>query len=207
MDPSDSPATSAAEDAEWVARILAGASRQEEEACYERLMKKYWKLVNVLALSKVNDRREAEDICQEAFLRAFRSLDKLAHPVAFLGWLLRITRNLATDHLRSRRSHVSLDVVGEGVGERSRLGCSPDAREPGFEREVEQSEEIELVLHALQELPEAYREVVALKYLHGLDGKTMSRVLGEPEGTVRNRLFRAIEKMRSSLEQRGVRRP
>jgi RNA polymerase sigma factor (sigma-70 family) len=60
------------------------------------------------------------------------------------------------------------------------------------------------VLTALGELPESYREVVTLRYLEGLDGKAMSQLLGEPEGTIRNRLFRALDKIRRNLEAKRL---
>jgi len=189
-----------AEDAQWIATILEHRSHEAEEECYAKLLRKYWKLVVVLAVSKVGDRREAEDIAQEAFIRAFRSLDKLSHPVAFLGWLLQIARNLVTDHLRTRRVHVSLEVLGGVVDPSASSGKQTPT--PEFETRLEASEEMEEVLGAMNELPERYREVIALRYLQGLSGKQMSELLGEPEGTVRNRLFRAIDKLRESLRLR-----
>jgi DNA-directed RNA polymerase specialized sigma24 family protein len=59
------------------------------------------------------------------------------------------------------------------------------------------------VLRAVSHLPEKYREVIVHRYLKGLDGKNMALYLGEPEGTIRNRLFRAIEKLREGLPARG----
>lgn len=193
---------SAREDARWVETILARGSTLEAEACYAHLMRKYWKLVNVLAVSKLGDPRDAEDVAQEAFLRAFRSLDRLAQPVAFLGWLLKITRNLITDRIRSRRPSVSLDAIAERAG----LGTwDPGERGPDVTERLETAEEVERVLEAVAALPEKYREAVALRYLQGLDGKTMAELLGEPEGTVRNRLFRALQKLRSAMEGRKAR--
>ena len=119
---------SLAEDARWIAAILSGQDAAEREECYRKLMRKYWKVVAVLAAGKVGDPREAEEVTQEAFVRAFRSLGKLSEPVAFLGWLLRIARNLATDRLRGRRSMVSLDALGDAAVERRehRLGRPGD---------------------------------------------------------------------------------
>jgi RNA polymerase sigma-70 factor (ECF subfamily) len=182
-----------AEDASWIATIRHG-TRVESEECFRKLMLKYWKLVLVLARDRLGDPREAEDVAQEAFLRAFRSLDKLEEPVAFLGWLLRIARNLVTDQLRGRRRGVSVDTISEPA--------LPSEAQTSLERE----EEARMAVDAVSELPEKYREVVLLKYVQGLDGKTMARVLGEPEGTVRNRLFRALEKVRTRLEQKGAQR-
>lgn len=222
MDSSRPPPESAREDAEWIATILGPSARDEKEVCYARLLSKYWKTINVLVFGKIGDRREAEDLSQEAFVRAFRSLPKLRRPAAFLGWLLRIARNLVADHLRLRRREVSLDALpadslaadglpqrGAPAAERRWADLAWGRRpEPArVEDELERSEDLARVLAALRELPEPYREVIALKYLEGLDGKTMALLLGEPEGTVRNRLFRALEKLRERLGGGGRERP
>lgn len=207
MDSRPSASESAKEDAMWIATILEQKSAQAVEEAYTKLLRKYWKVVMVLAIQRVSDHREAEDIAQEAFVRAFRSLRNLEKPVAFLGWLLQIARNLITDHIRSRKPHVSLDAVGPDALESGpRLQRSPEHRppQPDFQKRLEESDELEQVLEALSELPERYREVVTLKYLQGLDGKSMAEVLGEPEGTVRNRCFRAMEKIRKKLEKRRL---
>jgi RNA polymerase sigma-70 factor, ECF subfamily len=196
---------SLAEDARWIATILSGGEAAEREECYRKLMRKYWKVVAVIATSKLGDPREAEDITQEAFIRAFRSLGRLSEPVAFLGWLLKIARNLATDRLRSRRTMVSLDALGDAAEEMPGFHDRSATTDPS--RGLESDEDAAQVMKALEDLPEKYREVVALRYLEGLDGKAMSRFLGEPEGTVRNRLFRALEKMRRSLSRRKAHRP
>ena len=208
---------SLAQDARCVAIIVDGAvatgavaseagadnaAKEAEQGAYQTLMRKYWKLVMVMVTAQVSDSREAEDIAQEAFIRAFRSMDRLKSRQAFLGWLLRIARNIATDHLRSRRNTVSLDAITDDAPGRSGFAPSATFQSPSEgARRLEVEETRNTVLAALQGLPEKYREVVALKYLQGLDGRTMAKMLGEPEGTIRNRLFRALKKLRNILQE------
>ena len=161
-------------------------------------MHKYWQVVTLGAAQRVGDLREAEDVAQDAFVRAFRSLDRLKEPTAFLGWLIRIANNTATDHLRSRKSMVSLDALGDSVASvpLNRSGVSF----PDYQEHIERNEEVEQVLSVLGKMSDRYREVITLKYLLGMDGREMACRLGEPEGTVRNRLFRALEKLRENLQ-------
>ena len=195
---------SLAEDARSVAAILAAQDAAAREPHYRRLVRKYWKVVNVIVSSRLGDAREAEDVAQETFLRAFTSLPSLSRPDAFVGWLLKIARNLATDRLRKRRSTVSLEALGEGGMEESHaFARRSEQSDPS--RNLEAGEELRMVLDALQSLPDPYREVVALRYLEALDGKSMARALGEPEGTVRNRLFRALEMLREKVLRKGAR--
>ncbi len=188
------------EDAACVRTINSAGDPAVREECFRRLMGKYWKLIAISVTNKLGDLLEAEDITQETFFRAFRSLGSLSEPAAFLGWILRIAQNLVRDRIRGRRSMVSLEVLGDAVERAASAAGRPEI--PDFERDLEAAEETEQVMKALAELPEMYREVISLKYLQGLDGKAMARLLGEPEGTIRNRLFRALEKLRSRLEQR-----
>jgi RNA polymerase sigma-70 factor (ECF subfamily) len=189
------------EDALWIEAIVTG-DHEEQEAAYGKLFAKYWKLLVVLSGARMRDPREAEDVAQEAFIRAFRSIGQLDQPAAFLGWLLKIHRNLLTDHLRARRARSREHTVSDGLGEMGEGTTFLHWREPtSFQEEIETQEEVERVLKAMAGLPELYREALALRYVQGLEGKEMARRLGEPEGTVRNRLFRAIEKLRAALPE------
>lgn len=181
-------------DAQLVAEILGARSRRSVEAAYRTLLDRYWRVVVVLLRSRVSCSADAEDLAQEAFIRAWRALPRLEHPERFLGWLLRIARNLATDHRRGRPREASLESLGsgpvEGVGASAELGPL---------EKLEQSEETRRLLEALGELPERYRTALVLRYLEGLSGPEMARRLGEPEGTLRNRIFRALGRLRRTL--------
>ena len=183
-------------DAALVTKILLAPNTPEGHAAYKTLLDRYWKVVVVLVRTRLSSERDAEDVAQEAFVRAWRSLDRLENPKLFLGWLLRIAHNLAIDHLRRQRGETSLDRLGpaaEGVPWRSDESEGAAAR-------LELQEEWEIVERALRELPERYRTVVTLRYLKGLSNQEMARSLGEPEGTIRNRLFRALRKLRKLIE-------
>ena len=187
----------------WIATILEAKSRGEVQEAYRRLMQKYWQVVTVLTTRKLQDVREAEDVAQEAFVRAFQALGRLKEPTAFLGWLLQIARNMATDRLRTRKNTVSLDRLGDSAAEAAAT-AERGASTPEYELELETREDIEEVLQVVDTLPDHYREVITLRYLRDLDGRTMAKLLGEPEGTVRNRLFRALAKLREILQPKAT---
>ena len=180
-------------DAELVSEILVARAAQHSEEAYRTLVDRYWKVVVVLLKSRCASNRDVEDLAQEAFIRAWRSLERLENPKLFLGWLLRIAQNLATDHLRKRRSETSLDNMDPAA---TRWGGSSSE----VENKIEQAEEWEIVQAALRKIPERYQIVVSLRYLNGMSNKEMARSLGEPEGTIRNRLFRALRKLRKIIE-------
>ena len=212
--------TSAQEDALLIATILAGrrpedGSRMSESsgsvaagsmaagsvgcslsheaaAACEALVRKYWKVLVGWIRPRVRSTRDAEEIAQDAFIKAFRSLSSLQSPRSFLAWLLRITANLTTDFLRGRRSHVSLDHLGKE-------GLAAPKSESLASIGVEQEEELARVLDVVATLPEKYHLVLTLRYRAGLSAKDIATLLEEPEGTIRNRVFRALEKTRDIL--------
>ena len=181
------------DNADLIARIR---SRVEAEEAFRALLEKYWRLLVAWVRPRLRDPSEVEDVVQETFIRAFRAIDRLQDPRCFLGWLLRIARNQAADHARRRREIRSLEGLSEDGGSTCEV---PFTFEDPGER-LDRGAERLAVLAAVDRLPEKYRLVILLRYFQGLSGVEMARVLGEPEGTVRNRLFRAHEKMRRILQ-------
>ena len=177
--------------------LLEGESEEKQEA-YKLLVERYWKLVVVTLKTRLPAESDTDSLAQEVFLRAIRSLGKLTNPKAFVGWLLRITQNLATDQLRKHRKTSSLDSLGpdflEGRPPANRKKTEAEAR-------VETEDEMEKVMAAITELPERYQTVLVLRYLKGLSNKEISLNLAEPDGTIRNRLFRALDKLRNLLRK------
>ena len=188
-------------DSELVAEILADRDRQAVERAYRTLVERYWKVVTILLKARLSSSGNVEDIAQEAFIRAWRALPKLENPKLFLGWLLRIAQNLATDYLRRRHKEFSLDSIEDG----GKLGASWNANDPSdVHAKLEKKEELELVNDALQRLAEPYRTAIILRYMKSMSNKEMACSLGEPEGTIRNRVFRALGKLRKMIETQKV---
>ena len=186
----DSPA----EDAALIGKIL---SRKEADEASRRLVAKYWKLLVAWVRPRLRDPSEAEDVVQETFIRAFRALGRLEDSRRFLGWLMRIARNQAADQIRRRRDLRSLDAAREGE---DAFVDVPFIQEDLGEK-IDRAEEVRAVLGAVDRLPPRYRLVVLLKHFQGLSGAEMAEAMGEPEGTIRNRLFRAHEKIRRLVER------
>ncbi|MBI4583424.1 MAG: sigma-70 family RNA polymerase sigma factor [Planctomycetes bacterium] len=184
---------SAREDARLIAAFISGP---EEERAFQDLHRKYWKVVVGWILAKVINLSDAEELAQDTFVRAFRSLKSLESPRSFLAWILRIAANLTTDFLRrKKKDSLSLDSLME-------KGLLPFVAESSGEgeREVEEREQVHAVLEAVARLPEKYRLVITLRYQMGLSAKQIAVQLHEPEGTIRNRIFRALAKVRRSLD-------
>ena len=140
---------------------------------------------------------DAEDVVQEAFLRAMRFFD------GFRGgdsraWLLKIVRNTSYSWIRKNRPTESFDEFDETVHSSEALGESAEAKL------VSQSES-ERVTKAIEALPAAFREVLVLREFEGLSYKEISDMTGVPMGTVMSSLSRARQRLREDLQPRTER--
>ncbi|MDF1574252.1 MAG: RNA polymerase sigma factor [Bacteroidales bacterium] len=137
----------------------------------------------------VGDSDDAEDVMQEAFLKAFLKLDSYRGEVSFGAWLKRIVINKALDFLRLKKENLSLEDAGE-IGEM--------ADEPEDNREVEyKAEEIR---KAIYRLPEGYRIVLSLILLEGYDHEEVSSILNISNATSRTQYHRAKKRLIELLE-------
>jgi RNA polymerase sigma-70 factor, ECF subfamily len=152
-----------------------------------------------LAFWLVRSRADAEDIVQEAYLRAFRAFD------GFRGddmrpWLLAIVRNTAYRWLSNRRRSGTVISLEEAFAEGG--GQSADdiaSEEPTAEERLIGAAERDYVLRALAELPPAFREVLVLREIEGLAYREIAEVTGAPVGTVMSRLSRGRGELRKVL--------
>ena len=176
---------SANDDQADVERVLAG-----DISAFEGIVR-CWQgpLIN-LAYRFCRDRGRAEEMAQEAFLRAYRALAQWRKDAVFSTWLFALATNLYRSELRRIPAlTVSLDDIAE----------PPDAR--ASDGGLEDQDRDLAVRRAVGALPAKYREALILFYFHDMDITTAARSLGLPEGTVKARLFRGREILRSKLPQ------
>jgi len=195
----------ASDDGELVARCRAG-----DQAAYRTLVQRHGRDAFVLARRIVGSDEDAEEVVQEAFLKAFRSLDRFRGGSAFYTWLYRIVYNGAIDRLRkeSRLRTVDYDDTlarGEEVdGAAELLPPRLDADPARVQRRRELKEQME---SALEQLSEAHQAVIVLREVHGLTYEEIAEVVGCPKGTVMSRLHHARRRMQELLRpyrERGV---
>jgi RNA polymerase sigma-70 factor (ECF subfamily) len=179
-------------DDEIIARVRNGETR-----LFEELVRRYQDAVYGTAVHFVGSGGDAEDVAQEVFLRAFRSLDRFKGEAKFSTWLYRVAYNLCIDWLRSRRRPARRSVPLEDAGEVA------DER-VDVEGELVGAEEVERVRRAVDALDERYRGVVVLLYYQKLSYEEIAAVMEVPVKTVETRLYRARKIMRRLLS-RGAR--
>ena len=174
-----------------VALVLAG-----DTSAFEGIVRRWQSPLINLAYRFTRDRSRAEDLAQEAFLRAFRNLASWRQESAFSTWLFSLATNLYCTEIR-RIPPISLpfDEVPEPHDPRS-----------GIQSLLEQHHQ-EAALHkAVDSLPPKYREVLLLYYFQEMDVPATAGSLNLPEGTVKARLFRARNMLRAKLKPLAISR-
>lgn len=171
-----------------MATDLVELCRKGNRRAQLELYRKYAHGMFCVAMRFVKNEADAEDLTQEAFIRAFRKMDQFQGEVTFGAWLKRIVVNRCIDFLKSQRQHfVELEEHRLQVAESG-----------GWE--VEWPVGAEQVREAISELPEKYRFVVQLYLVEGYDHSEISEILDIRENTCRTRLMRGKEYLKELLK-------
>lgn len=181
------PETSASSDKQLVARVQKGDRR-----AFDLLVIKYQKRIIALSYRFVNDPMEAQDIAQEAFIKAFRAAPDFRGDSAFYTWLYRITINTAKNYLQSRGRRAPLhdmDVDNEEqfvADQNLENNASPEA--------LMQRDQLKSVIFScMEKLPDELQQAIRLREIDGMSYEDIAIAMGCPVGTVRSRIFRARE--------------
>lgn len=182
--------------------MLIRESQNGNRAAFEELVYRYDHAVLRLALHFMGSELEAQDIYQEAFLKAYRNIGKFRFECSFYTWVYRIVTNLCLDHLRNRRvrneeAAVTIDADGEEHNLLDRVAHPHPSSNP--ERALLRRELDVRIRHALQKLTPRERMVFELRHYQGLRLRTVGEILGTSEDAIKSTLFRATQKLRAIL--------
>ena len=181
---------------------LIRASQRGDRGAFETLVRQYDQAVLRLALHLTGSEADAQDIYQEAFLKAYRHIGSFRFECSFYTWIYRIVTNLCLDHLRKKQTrredpHVLTDSSGQEVDLLERVSDNRAGANP--ERDLMRRELGARIAHALTRLTPRERIVFELKHYQGLRLRTIGEMLNTTEETAKNTLFRATQKLRGVL--------
>jgi RNA polymerase sigma-70 factor, ECF subfamily len=181
---------------------LVEAFQAGDLAAFDLLVVRWQRKIQGTIYRILGTEEDARDLCQEAFLKAFRALKGFKGEARFSSWLYQIAVNLCRDRMRRRRGRtfVSLEALGDESG--PSRAASPD---PGPMELLQRGALRNLVQDAIAMLPEDQREVIVLKEYEELTFLEIAQVLDVPLSTVKTRLYRGLVNLRSCLERQGVR--
>jgi RNA polymerase sigma-70 factor (ECF subfamily) len=172
---------------------LIRAALLGETSAFGVIVERYWNMVVALALSKVSDAAEAEDIAQESFLKAYSQLAGLRNPSHFAGWLSKITMQQCSNSLRrtvrcSRALGCRATPI-EALEEQPAMTANPGLTQ----------NQIHFVRQTVRGLPEKFRTMIVMRFVADLSTVQIAEQLGKRPGTVRVLLHRAYKLLRKDL--------
>ncbi len=172
-----------------------------ERGAYDLLVLKYQHKVVKLVMRYLRDPADAEDVAQEAFIKAYRALPQFRGDSAFYTWLYRIAINTAKNALAARdRNPVTYDLDLQGNDESADIVAR--LKDPETPEGLALTEEIRTTVNAaIEELPEDLRTAIVLRELEGMSYEEIAASMECPVGTVRSRIFRAREAIDRRLRE------
>ncbi len=170
---------------------LVRACQRGDREAFDHLVERYQRGIYRLCYRYVNDHDDANDLAQEAFLKAWRAIGRFRGESSFSTWLYRIAVNTCLNHRAARRPPAQ--ELPESLADPSR----------GAEARVLRDDEAARVRAAVSRLPDRQRATLILKVYHELTHEEVARVLGSTVGTVKSNLFHALANLRRLLDERG----
>jgi RNA polymerase sigma-70 factor, ECF subfamily len=184
-------------------RELAALAAKGREMAFRELLARYERPVFSLVFRMVRDRTLAEDLAQEAFIRAFNAIGTYKPKFKFSSWIFKIANNHAIDHLRKRKlDTVSMDGSphARSPDEEAQTRIVVESREEAPDRYVESRELGAQIEEAIGKLRPEYRTAVLLRHVEGYTYEEIAEIMELPLGTVKTYLHRARGELRTLLE-------
>ena len=189
-------------DDEALTRALAA----DLDGTFERLVRAYQDRLYAFGLRLTGSPRDAEEIAQDAFVRAYRALARYpaerVETLKLRAWLFQVTVNVARNRARTRRPTEVPLLAPDGTYDGLADPPADDAERP--EEVAERHDEQDRVAAVVATLPERYRAAVVLRHIQGLSYQEIAAVLGQPAGTVKSNVHRGVAYLRAALDAAGV---
>ncbi len=154
---------------------------------FSTLYRQHFDQVYRYLFSRLGNQQDAEDVCSQTFIQAYKSFTSLRDPARFLPWVFKISRNKMNDFWRRQKPIVALDdEIGSG--------------NPDLLHSTEELVRHERIAQLIRNLPEKDQELIRLRYLGELSFHEISQVLGKSEGAAKKSLYRLLAQLQSQME-------
>lgn len=179
--------------------VLVNAARKGDVAAYEELVRRYDRNVFRIAQHITQNREDAEDVVQDAFLKAYQNLGQFQGQSKFYTWLVRIAVNEALMRLRRRRPERMISLDEDVKTEEDSMPREIADWTPNPEQQYNQAELKDILSRTIQGLPTSFRTVFVLRDVEGLSTEETAEALGLSIPAVKSRLLRARLQLRERL--------
>ena len=183
-------------DAQAVASSLAG-----DTSAYDKLIIKYQRRAVAVSYRLLGNINDAMDVCQESFIRAYRSLGSLEQPGRFGAWFMRIVSNLSLNFRRQRRPQLSLTTDDESGGIVEIWSASNQRKSPTPSDSMSETETQDAITSAVEALPEQQRLCLVMFALEGIPQKEVAEILNCSVEMVKWNVFQARKTLKETLAE------
>ena len=182
-------------------RQLVERAQRGDKRAFDLLVAKYQRKLARLLSQFIRDAAEVEDVTQETFIKAYRSLSSFRGDSAFYTWLYRIGINAAKNYLVAQKRRALTTTNGFDIEDAENFEEGSQLRELNTPESELMSRQIAQTVHqTLQALPKELRTAITLREIEGLSYEEIASIMGCPTGTVRSRIFRAREAIADKLQ-------
>ncbi len=170
-----------------------------DHSAYGELLARYETRLYAICYSYTFDREQSLDIMQEVYIKIFRSIKSFDESYPLLPWLKKITVNTCLNYLRDNRKDKHLPIDGLAEDENSYLELIESLE--NVEETILQNESRQMIIQAIQVLPEIYRIALTLRYLEEMSYVEMAQILNLPTGTIKSHISRARRLLKQHLQK------
>ncbi|MCB0727426.1 MAG: sigma-70 family RNA polymerase sigma factor [Ignavibacteriae bacterium] len=196
MNPKIIPNKSKAEDIALIDEALSG-----KQSSYEKLMKKYYQMIYNLVYRMISKKEDVEDLTQEAFIKAFNSLQNFDKQFAFSTWLFKIATNNAIDYLRKKKLYTfSIDKEIQADDSDYKFEIPDHENKP--DKHILDDQLKQIINEAIETLPPKYKSVIVLRHKEEKEYEEIAKELKIPLGTVKAHIFRGRELLNKYLKDK-----
>jgi len=187
---------SKSEDMRLIKQALGG-----KQNAYERLMKKYAGYTRNLIFRMITNREDVEDLTQEAFIKAFNSLDKFDSQFAFSTWLFKIATNNCIDYIRKKKLK-TYSIDNEISTDEDDMKFEIPDSEYLPDKEIIDKQRKKILANAIERLPARYKTVILMRHRDDMEYEEIAKKLKLPIGTVKAHIFRGRELLNKYLKDK-----
>ncbi len=184
--------------------LLLSKIKNRDMQSFEILVNKYQNFVYRTIFFELKNEQDTYDVCQEVFLKVYKSIEKFRFDSEFSTWLFRICKNCTYDFVRKNYKNKTVSLTVSDDGEPCEIDICDSAIANNPEDSVLRKEKQELVRDAIDELPKDHKEIILLRDINELSYSEIADILGIAEGTVKSRISRARISLKKLLEDKKI---
>lgn len=183
-----------------IEKLLVKRSKSGDIEAFEQLIFDYQKKAYNIALRIMGNQEDAKDMCQEAFIRIYKSIEGFKEQSSFSTWMYRIVTNVCLDEIRKKKKSEAVSLDGTYETENGEIHFEIASDDDTPEESYVRTEKKSIILKSINELSEEYKTAIVLRDIQGFSYEEIANILCCSIGTVKSRINRARNILKNKLK-------